>query len=59
MPDSRTEKLLDQFLRGAMSRRAFMRRAAAAGLSAPAIAAVLAAKPGASLAQDAPADFSG
>ncbi len=59
MPDSRMESMLDQFLRGAMSRRTFMRRAAAAGLSAPAISAVLAASPGTSLAQDAPADFSG
>jgi len=59
MPESDPKKLLDQFLGGSVSRRTFMRRAAAAGLSAPAIAAVLAAKPAASLAQDAPADFSG
>ena len=59
MPDTRTDTMIDQFLRGAMTRRAFMRRAAAAGLGAPAIAALLTARPGISLAQDTPADFSG
>ncbi len=59
MPESDPKKVLDQFLGGSISRRSFLRRWAAAGLSAPAIAAVLAATPRASLAQDAPADLSG
>lgn len=59
MPESHPEKILDQFLRGSISRRTFLRRATAAGLSAPVIAGLLATRPAASLAQDAPADFSG
>ncbi len=43
MPDPRTEETIRQVLRGGMSRRAFVGRAAALGMSAGTVASVLAA----------------
>jgi ABC-type transport system substrate-binding protein len=45
--------LIDQFLRGAINRRTFIRRAVAAGLSATAVAGLLASVPPSAFAQDA------
>jgi oligopeptide transport system substrate-binding protein len=45
--------LIDQFLRGAINRRTFIRRAVAAGMAAPAVAGLLAAVPRNAFAQDA------
>lgn len=45
--------LIDQFLRGAINRRTFIRRAVAAGMAAPAVAGLLAAVPRDAFAQAA------